>query len=190
MRKYFVIISFLILFSAALSAKNPAEKIPLAADVSLNGVFIAEPETSKKIFGDKIRLVEDEDGAVFKVLNKEKTETAGFYAYEGDLKNSFSMFKVEYKPAGAKAGQAYLSGVDHFLSGKGISLGMTQKELLAILGTKYETKKDGNILTIKYRIGESDKSGFLNRYNMPGYFGEYKFKADKLVEFSFGLEYP
>ena len=45
-------------------------------------------------------------------------------------------------------------------------------------------------LIIKYLYGDYKNSEFLKFYNMPSYYGEYKFLNGKLIDFQFGFNYP
>ncbi|MCP4763830.1 MAG: hypothetical protein GY870_18810 [archaeon] len=67
---------------------------------------------------------------------------------------------------------------------KGIYLGMCREELISKLG---KPKMDEND-KLKYKA-ENNK-GILAKYNMPIYYGEYTFKRNELISFSFGFEYP
>ena len=44
--------------------------------------------------------------------------------------------------------------------------------------------------TLSYRLDNKNESGFLQNNSAPAYYGQYHFKQDKLVRFSFGFEFP
>jgi hypothetical protein len=184
------ILTIVLLVSFISFAKAPPKKIPNNADISLNGVFLRNPESSVKVLGKKIKIVDEDSGPNFSAYNKDKGQIAKFVIFEGDNANSFSLFNVKYVQKSGKRKLLALSEIDKFISGKNIRLGMTRKDLVNILDSNFKTARNGDILTLRYQIGDSDKTGFLQHYNMPLYSSEYKFKNDKLTEFSFGFEMP
>ena len=178
-----------LLISFNTHAKTPPKETPKEADTSLNGVFLSNPESSVKVLGKKIEITDEDEGPNYSAYNKDKTQTAKFIMHEGDLKNSFNEFSIKY--AGKDKGKTTtLTNIESFKTGKGIKLGITRKELVEILGIKFKTKKEKETLTLRYQIETPNKSKFLQTYNMPTYHGEYKFKNNKLVEFSFGFKMP
>ena len=81
-----------------------------------------------------------------------------------------------------------MKNIDNFVTAKGIKLGLSKVEVIKILGGKFEiVEKEKGVKIIKYNIKGKEKFEVLKKYNVPEYFGEYIFKNDKLVEFSFGF---
>lgn len=76
---------------------------------------------------------------------------------------------------------------------KNIKLGLTRKEVVAILGPCYSTgdsTKKGITINYRFESPQDSRTKLLERQNMPIYYATYVFQHDKLVEFEFGFEYP
>lgn len=90
--------------------------------------------------------------------------------------NQFSQFKVGYNSSGIKSNYKIEDKV--FVTGKGIKLGITEFELVELLG---------------HPITKETKDG-LTKYSYKQinglYFGQYWFNRGKLEKFWFGEEYP
>ena len=61
---------------------------------------------------------------------------------------------------------------------------MTRAEVVARLGTQYQSGGE----TIRYRV-ELDQF-LLEKYNMPIYYGNYRFRNGSPIRFQYGFEYP
>ncbi len=88
-----------------------------------------------------------------------------------------------------------LKEVKQFTTGKGIHLGISKPQLVSILGKPTQKHSKNDIESFEYRIGvesyeKLNQSKFLEYYNMPTYYGNYKFKGDRLIAFQFGFLYP
>jgi len=170
-------------------AKLP--ELPIAADISVNGIYNGDPESSTRVLGKKITLIESRiEFPHVNVLNKDKTEVLVLIFHPGDIRNSFNEFRVRPVAPGFNEEAFHLEKVDSFKTGKNISLGLNKGKVVSILGYGFQEKVKGNMKILKYVIDNFESSSFLKYYNMPIYYGEYEFKNNKLMKFSFGFEYP
>lgn len=194
MRKTNVVIGiFIILLEITFLGNADAldMALPQSADISVNNIYIDDPESSVKVLGKQIDLIEpDNDFPQVNVYNKDKTQILTLIFHYGGIRNSFSEFRIKLAKSNSNLPSKHLQNIENFVTGKKISLGMTKNELVNILGNKYsETTKEAGIL-IEYEIDDYDKSDFLKKYNMPHYYGRYHFKDNKLIEILFGFTYP
>jgi hypothetical protein len=173
-----------VLFAVALpaAARPPPHDLPKAADISVSGIVLTEPQTTVAVLGDDVQWKEVVlPHATF--LNADRSEQLTVTVHNGDYENSISEFRVEAKrDPSAKS----LGTIKHFMTGKGIYRGITEPELIAILGQPRGRDRS----TLHYEIANFKDSAFLKHYNMPVYYGKYTFKGGKLDEYSFGFEYP
>jgi hypothetical protein len=124
--------------------------------------------------------------------NKDKTQYLLAYQYEGSIKNAFDCFEIGYFKNDKKLSQNYSYNVDDkiFETESKLSLGISLDKLIEIKGDGNITKKDKDKLIVNYRIDNYDKSVFLKRYNMPGYFIEFTLKDNIVTKILFGFDYP
>jgi hypothetical protein len=165
--------------------------IPKCADISINGIYLDDPQSTERILGPNIPPVENPLGPHFfyNIFNNKKSEMLSLIIHPGDIRHTISEFKVR-KPLKVDKMTIHLTKIDYFISGKGIRLGLKKKQVTDILGSSFIETKSGNITTLKYKLDDFSQSEFLQSYNMPIYYGEYKFEDDKLIEFAFGFQYP
>ncbi len=114
------------------------------------------------------------------------------YQYEGGTKNAFDCFEIGYFENDKKLLQNSTYNVDDkiFETESKLSLGTSLEKLIEVKGDGYITKKDNDKLIVTYRIDNYDKSSFLKRYNMPGYFMEFTLKDNIVTKILFGFDYP
>jgi len=189
------IISIVFILGIALLATdesvNADLEIPRQADISACGIFLNDPESTLKILGPPPAPIESSDDfPILEICNSSNTEVLTLVFHPGDVSNSFSEFRV--RKISKKSANCIKTPelINHFITGKGIKLGMSRKELTEILGSDFTEDKKGNATTLSYRIDDFDNSSFLKKYNLPIYNGVYRFENDKLFEFEFGFEYP
>jgi len=173
-----VLVSFLLLADTSKAFEN-----------SVAGIFLDDAKSMKRIFPDgKLKLIE-KNGYHVNIENKKQTEVFSAFFCEGDATLCFSIFVVKEKLNNFKEPIfTQLKNIDNFVTAKGIKLGLSKVEVIKILGGKFEiVEKEKGVKIIKYNIKGKEKFEVLKKYNVPEYFGEYIFKNDKLVEFSFGF---
>jgi hypothetical protein len=124
--------------------------------------------------------------------NKDASQYLLVYQYEGDIKNSFSCFEIGYFKNDVKLMKQFnYSTYDNvFATESNLMLGITLEEIVKIKGSSYESKNVNNEQIITYRINDYDKSSFLKKYNMPGYFMEFILSNNKVIKIIFGFDYP
>ena len=191
--KRIIIILSILLGSIILNARSDVYSltIPKCADISVNSIYLMDAESSQAVLGKNIRLIERENNfPIVPYYNKKKTQLLTLIFHPGSVKDSFSEFKVKRTTTNNNETIYTLKNIDSFVTGKQIQIGITKKQLIDILGDKFESEVKDGILAIKYKINNFEKSEFLQKYNMPSYYGEYRFINDNLIEYSFGFEYP
>jgi hypothetical protein len=177
-----VLIAILVGLVAKAHAEPP-KSIPKRADISVNGIFLEDPASTEKVLGKEIP---HEEQVVY--WNKDRTQLLTLLFHGGDTVHAFAEFKV----AGAGKGDSAVKALSFptFITGKGVHLGLSQRQVTAIFGKGVE-EDVGRQHIIRYSIEDTQpKSPFLKHYNLPSYYGEYLFEDGRLVEFSFGFELP
>jgi len=189
---YLILVIFYIVSVLCSTEHVRAEsEIPRQADISVSGIFLSDSESTRKILGTPPAPAESgDDFPVVQVCNSKATEVLILVFHYGDLRDSFNEFRVRNISKLPADCITLPQEIDHFVTGKGIHLGMSKKDLIKILGPDFTEKREGNRLRVHYRIADFERSSFLKKYNLPTYYGSYNFEGDKLVNFSFGFEYP
>jgi hypothetical protein len=179
-----------MLASSELCDANGIEiLLPQCANISVNDIYLRDSESAQEVLGGDIKLSTDKDLPYIRMFNKDKSQMLVLTFHPGDIKNSFS--EILIKKSDLKNEDIRpLETVDYYITGKNVRLGLSKNELISILGNNHTSSSEGEILIIRYRIAGIESSEFLRSYNMPVYYGEYRFRDNRLFEFSFGYEYP
>jgi hypothetical protein len=157
-------------------------------DTSIAGIFILDSSSFAAVAGPNNSFCSGETYCFRSVKNGELLKAT---AHPGNNAYEISEFEVRWLHEEDKSYPEL--NVDHFVTGKGIKLGMTKQEIVQLFGTGYKAEDSTtNFIRLSYRITEpSDtRTWLLRRYNMPIYYATYEFIKDKLQQFKFGLEYP
>jgi hypothetical protein len=187
---FFLIAAFLLNFNL-LWADTKLFELPKAADISVNDIYIRDPESSTSVLGHNINLIESEvEFPHINVLNRNKIEVLVLIFHYGDFRYSFSEFKVLPVSPDFNEEAFHFKNIESFKTGKNISLGLTKEIVVSILGQGYQENVYGDGEILEYTIDNFKSSPFLKYYNMPSYYGEYFFENNKLVKFYFGFKYP
>ena len=156
-------------------------------DTSVSGININDPESATRILRVK-RLNGD---TTYRFFSKNKTEVLSVTVHPGSYYSSISIFQVA-KPS-EESKKSLKSTIARFRTEKGITLGLTKKDVISKLGECY-TVADSTTdnIEIRYRIEtpRDSKTGLLARHNMPFYYATYIFKHNILNWFEMGFEYP
>lgn len=149
-------------------------------DTTINGIKLNDCDTIKKLFGDKYKLLPDiDDLPGVQILNNKESQLLTMYMWNGSSKCDFSQFQVEFTTTNPKYLQKpFKLHIDNFKSGKTVYLGITSDQLKAKIGKPTEIRKEKGLMIFSYQ-----------QYN-DLYFADYYFKADKLIKFRYGNEYP
>jgi len=168
------------------------ERLPRSADVSVSGIFLDDPASVVNVLGNPPRPSEDcgYDFPALEVCNSARTEVLVLLLHYGDLLNSYSEFRVRKAQESPGRCVTLPGGLQHFVTGKGIRLGTSKRDLIRILGPGFSERRDGEETIITYTIEEAQNSSFLRRFNMPGYRGSYHLRDGKVVAFEFGYPDP
>jgi hypothetical protein len=162
---------------------QPPKSIPRRADISVSGIFLEDPASTEKVLGKEIP-----HGEQLAYWNKDRTELLTLFFHGGDTVHAFAEFKVTR--AGESDSAVKALPFASFITGKGVHLGLSQRQIMGIFGKGVE-EDAGKQHIIRYTIEDAQtKMPFLKHYAMPSYYGEYRFKGGKLIEFSFGFELP
>jgi hypothetical protein len=162
--------------------------VPRNADISINGVFLNDLESQKKILGSTIPFDTEAPLPKASFASADGTQILTVFTHPGSV-GDIAEVRVAYgKRTSLKISKL---GVQTFSTGKGIELGLSEAKVTSILGTPLRSSTKGVFRTIEYRIEDRPKaSAFLTHYGMPIYYGVYTFKNDQLVAFQYGFEYP
>jgi len=166
-------------------------ELPREADLSLSGIQLNDAASAKTPFGMQPELEDAEsDRPLAYVCNADSTERLALVYYEGDTAYVISEFRIEQVATQYVDCAVPEKTVGHFTSGKGIALGMNREQLEHTLGQPHHVhpQLDENVLI--YRIDNKKTSDLLQRHSASAYFGQYHFREDRLVRFSFGFELP
>ncbi|OIQ82105.1 hypothetical protein GALL_361190 [mine drainage metagenome] len=180
-----------LLVSVCLPAQAVLDPdLPRQADPMVLGIVLDHTESDQNAFG--IRLApEDPDSTHprMALCNHGKHEQLIIEFYERDTASVISELRVERVQTPHADCIVPPQHIERFMSGKGIHLGMSRKEVINILGKGYEEHAYPEEQIISYRIDDKD-SPMLQRHNAPGYYGQYYFKANRLVRFEMGFDFP
>jgi hypothetical protein len=179
-----------ILWSLSFAA-IPPKTLPNEADVSLSGIYLLDSASAIKVLGPNIVLSEMNSRVPgypeAQYLNRDQTELLTLIFHPGDEKHCFAEIVVQ-KMRWKKSERMKVLPMDSFVSGKGVRIGMSKKELFQILPETFATGDEKGESIVEYLINPA--SSFLDNYNMPQYKGEYYFLKGKLTDFRFGFTYP
>jgi|APLak6261703504_1056268.scaffolds.fasta_scaffold01201_4 hypothetical protein len=168
-----------------------AAELPREVDLTVSGVQLNDSSSARLPFGAQVQLDDpDSDRPKAFICNADRTEKLTLVYYEGDTSYIISEFQVERVETRYVDCMQPPMQIDRFVSGKGIQLGMTRNDVTHIFGKDYNEQPQLDEVVISYRIDNKNESGFLQNNSAPAYYGQYHFKEDKLVRFSFGFEFP
>ena len=194
---------------AFLSLLLVSANIPLVAkthrlDLSIGGVELENPDSFRKIFRN---LKLDWEGSmpegVLRLSDAKQKKTLYFIFHPGSLTDSVA--EAEVVELGQKGlsdemlhGSANLVGdynirLPDLVSEKGIRLGLTEKQVVDILGKPNKRIASSKGIKLFYQEDinlETETDETLKAINMPFYYGEYEFEKGHLKRFAFGFEYP
>ncbi|MDP4220714.1 MAG: hypothetical protein Q8896_09770 [Bacteroidota bacterium] len=153
-------------------------------DTVLSGIIIQDRESSEKIIGTEYQLDRNER---LHYLSTDGREKLTLQFHPGDTKNEFAEFDVSLPRPNTRLKRL---PIEHFSTNNSIELGRSDSSVIEKLGTCFTRSMRKGVEVIRYEINDVEHSGFLQRYNMPLYYGEYFFKNHVLIRFRFGFEYP
>jgi hypothetical protein len=193
------VLGIVLLLFISLYCKELNIDVPSCVDISAINIFFNDESSSKQVLCNNYPIsnlaqFNYDEYATFphvNFYNKNKTQILTLIVYPGDSNMNFSKMIIRESINSSKDKINHLTSINSFLTGKGIELGLTKKDLIKILGSKNKTEtKSENMEIFKYHISDFKNNKFLQKYNNSEYQGEYKFVNNILVEFSFGFIYP
>lgn len=165
-------------------------------DSAVNKLLILENNKSLQKFYKDYKMISTIDrlreSPVVIFSSKDKSQYLLAHQYEGNTKNNFSCFEIGYYENEKKLNQNSSYNVEDeiFETESKLSLGISLEKLIEIKGDGYKTKNEKDESVVIYRIDDYEKSLFLKKYNMPGYFMEFRLKDNKVTKILFGFDYP
>ena len=159
-------------------------------DTIISGITLTESESARRVVGSTAELIDDDHDLphVRFVSTNGAEELVLFLPYGADPE---AYAEAEVRIAGTEALTLPDLPIRSFSTGRGVSLGMTDKEVESLFGRCVKSRqKDGNDLFVEYEIPDADNDPELGRFGYPVYYAEYEFQRGKLVRFRFGFAYP
>jgi hypothetical protein len=152
----------------------------------VSGIALRDVESAKRVLGDHFRRIREFDVTSWGVelANQDRTEHLQAVQYPGTERGSFSQFTVSLK----SSSDLSILAVPSFTSSCGIHLGMTESNVVAILGEALRMSTEAGRRTLHYRAGSDEE--FVEAARMPGYFAVYTFEEERLTQFDFGFDRP
>jgi hypothetical protein len=177
-----------LLITNVLSAQNSI----FIPDTSISGIILKD-QSSLKSHVSNIRMMIDYDGPGEEacLLNKDESEIVVLVFHAGASMYEVAEMHVYAKPYKPnKCRKPIKLSIDRFVTESGIKLYLQKKDLIKIKGKPLLIDKINGEEILEYLINDYEKSGFLKRYDYPGYHAFYTFKQDKLIKMDFGFTYP
>lgn len=191
MKLFFQLLS--CFFTLPLFSQKQKLKDSFPIEKSVYNIFLEDRKSLTSVLGINAWDKQFEADSMFpriECLNKNKNEGLRLFFHYGGAKNcvaEFELFEVDKKYV--KPVKAFLLSTTRFRTGKGLVLGITKKQVIAILGKNCKHKKRLLIEEFVYHT-DNPNSNVLKAYNAVAYFIKCEFNKGKLVKYNFGFEYP
>lgn len=159
-------------------------------DLSISGIQLTDVESAVKVVGTSPPLYDSEDDLPHaRFVSTNGAQEMVLFAHYGAVPDEYA--EVEVRIAGAEALALKDLPIESFKTGRGVELGMSSSQVLALFGSCLKTRqKTRSELFIEYEIANADRDPELKDFGLPVYYAEYEFQNDKLVRFRFGFAYP
>ena len=125
----------------------------------------------------------------FRYLNAGKTEVLDLIMFPGSVAYEFTWVALR-RPRAAEPSATPIPGCKSFRSARGIHLGLSVEEVIALLGAPQKRTHQGTGQTLVYRCTSLTLCPILREVNMPEYEGNYVFRDGILVNCEWGYPYP
>jgi hypothetical protein len=157
------------LVGSATSVSAGSKSVPKVADFSVAGIKLNDAKSSQAVLGREISsetdpaLIEDNTEMPHAMaINKAGTQVLTFYFHYGGEVMAFSEFKVSLTSETKLEGKPIKrAGVTTFVTGKGIKLGLSETQLIKILGPPQEKSSTNEGVVLDYRIKDPETSELL-----------------------------
>lgn len=160
----------------------------LNPDTSVAGIRLRDAASARRVIVKTDRMDESDQ---YHFYSFGQNEILTLTQHAGNGQDQISIFKVSYA---ANPTHAYRKlAIDVFKTEKGIALGMSMSQLVALLGNCYvarDSSADAIELYYSLETPADSKTSILKTNHMPVYFGSYRFLKNRLHSFEFGFPYP
>jgi hypothetical protein len=160
-------------------------------DSALAGVVLLNAQSTVAVVGELPQEAFIEWGEGIPHVNLRSVDGSQFlslFFHYGGVRNEFSELRVTRS---APDTVWTMLAIPDFRSGSGITLGMTEHEVVAVLGECFRSGEAANgHRLLRYHITDYKESTFLQRYRYPSYYATLEFADDQLIEYRFGFGYP
>lgn len=183
----------ILLFICVVSILYSQSTIPDKADISVNNIYLCDTLSVQKIIHydiEKYLQVDDVKFPHLNVANYDTSELLVLIFHPGSISWAFDEFQITKFPNDLNEKYLILKDVKKFITGKGIKLGIKEKEMERILGKNYLLRKHPFGKELLYSISNLNSSIFLKEFNLTEYLGKYNFRNGKLTYIKFGFLYP
>lgn len=174
----------------ALGQRFP-NSYPRQVDLAVNGIFLNDRQTALSSGGVSRPWTATEDHLSYLIcLNRDKSEVLTLYHHQNVSAPSYQEFKVSRADERWSTVACHLDQVEHFVSFRKIQLGMPLNEVTDIFGDDFRVKSPDGELLVEYALESNLYSKFLKFYKETRYYGRYRFKGGRLIEYRFGFAGP
>jgi hypothetical protein len=181
-----------VLATAILAAAvfNASAGDPKFWDPVVSGITLEDVRSGKAFVmrHDPLAQEPEDDFPQFRCLNADGTEVLELILHYGSERYAFGQFRLR-RPTPAEATRGKRAAVPSFVTGKGLHLGLTIEEVIALLGAGQRREHSGEV-SLRYFCDSVQACPGLQRVNMPQYEAIYRFRAGQLVSFEGGYPYP
>ena len=186
MNRFVALISILVLPIAGLCQNTTS-----IVDTSISRIYLLDKESAEQVLGKDIKMMASESPFPQAAYSNETcTELLTLILHPGSNKNEFGEFMITLNDEKRSHNIERLEGIEFFVSGRGIRLGLEKEQVVKLLGPDYAESSSDEKEILTYSTTGAENSNYLKNHNMPAYYGQYIFLNGKLAEFRFGFEYP
>ncbi len=182
--KIYKCLSLVFLFCNIAAADNRQ------CDLSVSSVTLLDPDSTKSILGDDIKVLRSPDALYTQFYNKTGKEMLTAMFVSENNPTSFREMRVAKLDKKFLLNRKVLKNISKFTTGNGIYLGITEEQLVSQIGGPSEKIPDGEILRLKY---QSHKQACILPSYVHGkysYTAIYSFEYGKLSEMRLSLKHP
>ncbi len=177
-----------IIFGQALPNMYPQE-----VDLGMNEILINNRMTTEQVLGKDITAkIEEKSLSFLRCHSRDSSEILDLFHHPNSPFNSFQEFHVFLRDTAGEDGAVKESicslSPQHFISYRGVRLGMSINELIEIFGDNYRTESKSGEITLCYSIDSNMSSAFLQHYKRQRYEGRYLFRKGRLYRYEFGFD--
>ncbi len=172
---------------------NPKTFIP---DTAVNGIallhwksVIAHFEEDTDFVSKRLYRHKELDFPYADFTNSLESERLQLFTHPGYGLHEFAMAEIRVKAASEMPCRGCVKfPEEQYISSRGIKIGMSENELLKILGEPRQKTTYKGALVYNYWLMNTENRRFLARYNHEKWFGDYYFKDGKLCQYHIGFD--